>query len=982
MTDKEFEEKVYNTGKDIFKRIKESKSNILEKSYWNSKLIDLSTKDEYLKLQLFRFIDVLPSLKTKEQTARYMSEYFSENKSILSSTVSALTKIASSNILGQITAQLAIDTSINEMAKTFIAGENISEIKENILKMHKNNIAFTVDILGEAVLSENEAQYYTNEYLNLLTGLQSYEKEITFNERLHKNSLGETPKINISVKLSSLYSQISTVAFDHSVKVLKERLKVIYDQAIEQNAFVYLDMEDYKLKNITLTVFKELLLEAKYKDWKHAGIVIQAYLKDSKQDLNQLIEFTKKRGVPISIRLVKGAYWDYESIIANQNNWNSPVYKTKEETDTNYEDLTKILLDSYPILLPAIASHNIRSIAYAITYASKINIPKNALEFQLLYGMADQIKHALVALGQRVRVYTPCGKLIPGMAYLVRRLLENTANQSFLKQTFLDDISEDELLKSPQLKRKQITTKVKQDFINIPDTDFNEETNRLKYKEGINTIRQSLPFRCDLIINNKKIISKEEGTSINPSNFNETISIYSKANIDHINEAISSSKSAYTKWSKYPVAKRTDILFKAAKLIEEKRFELSALISLEVGKSWIEADADISESIDFLNYYGQQALKLFKYEKISSRMGEDNLSIYKSKGISAIIPPWNFPLAILCGMTSASLACGNTVILKPASQSPTIAYKFVKILIEAGLPEGVCNYIPGDGSIIGDYLISHPEISLIAFTGSREVGLRINELANKFTNEQNFIKKVICEMGGKNAIIIDESADLDEAIKASLYSTFGYSGQKCSAASRIIVLEEVYEQFITRYLEAVKSISVGNIEDPQFYYGPVIDQRSLDNALKYIEIGKQEGVLLFGGKQISKTGFYLEPTVFTNINPKARIAQEEIFAPIVAIIKTKDILSAIDIANNVSYALTGSLFSRSPKNIQLAKEHFLTGNLYINRGCTGAKVCRQPFGGFKLSGIGSKAGGKDYLLQFVEPRVITENTLRRGFAPD
>lgn len=984
------EENTLLIGKDIFKKIKSAKSSFFERNFWSNKLMDLGMKDEGLKVQLFRFVDVLPTLKNEDQLSRHINEYFSDYEGEFSSLVQSLSKLGTGSFIGKFASKVAVKTGVIQMAKTFIAGENIKEVTAKIKSLRKNDMTFTIDILGEAVLSEKEAKHYQNLYLELIDKLSQESSKWDTNPLLETSPQGGLPKVNVSVKLSSIYSQVDSMDFDNSLQVLSEKLRPILKLAQEKNVFVYVDMEDYEMKDLTLRVFKNVLMEDEFKGIDNVGIVIQAYLKDSEKDLVDLIAWSKERGTPISVRLVKGAYWDYETIVAKQENWESPVFEFKNETDANYEKLTKLLIDSYPNINPAIASHNIRSLAHAKAYTELKELPKNAVEYQFLFGMADPIKEVFVNMGERVRVYCPYGELIPGMAYLVRRLLENTANESFLRQGFVEGKEEDVLLQDPSgiTKPKNLRDSTTlnitgmKEFKNIPDTDFAMEENREKMEEALKSVRATLGKKFPLVIDGNKISTDEWCESLNPSRKDEIIGYAAIASEEDAASAVKAAKSAFKEWGSLRPKERAEYLFKAADIMLKRRYELAAIIVLEEGKPWREADGDVTEAIDFLNYYAIESVKMYEPKKLLSPSGEENYSTYKPKGVSVVISPWNFPLGILTGMSSASLACGNTVILKPANQASVIAAKYMEILIEAGFPPGVCNYLPGRGSVIGNYLVNHSDVNLIAFTGSMEVGLSINKKAAEVPTGQDFVKRVICEMGGKNAIIVDDDADLDEAVDGVIYSAFGYAGQKCSAASRVIVLKNIYERFIERLSEATKSIHIGEAEDPGSYLGPMIDEGALQNAKEYIEIGKKEGELFVGGDSHSDKGFYLNPTIFTKIKPEARIAQEEIFAPVLAVIKADDIDSAIEIANGVKYALTGGFYSRSPGNIQKIKEEFKVGNLYINRGCTGAKVSRQPFGGFKMSGIGSKAGGEDYLLQFVEPRVITENTMRRGFAPD
>lgn len=980
------EEKIQEIGKEIFRRAKSSRSSVFDRSFWSSKLIDLAIRNESLKINLFRFVDVLPTLKDDDELVKHIQEYFKDFQGEYSELLGFATKISQAGILGKIATGIAVRTAITQMARTFIAGENISEVTKKVKDLRNEKMAFTVDILGEIVLSEKEASHYQNLYIELISGLSKSQEAFHKIPLLDDSPYGPLPKVNVSVKLSSLYSQTDPMDFTNTVSVIKNKLRPILQVAKKENAFIYVDMESCFYKDITIAVFKEILEEEEFKNYSNAGIVIQAYLKESEKDLTDLINWTKKRACPITVRLVKGAYWDYETIISKQKKWNCPVFENKFETDENFEKLSKLLIKNYPYVYTAIASHNVRSIAFVKSYAEDLNLPKGAIEYQFLFGMAGAIKDALVDMGERVRIYMPYGELLPGMAYLVRRLLENTSNESFLRQGFAEGISEDKLLSPPSSQSPSpippFSLSLPPLFSNIPDTDFIILKNRELMKETINDFKNHFDKSYPLVINGERVSTSSFVSLVNPSNTNEIIGKVAQASVAHADNAIEKAKEAFQFWQNTPTSERAKILQKAADIMKEKRFELAAIMIVEEGKPWREADGDVSEAIDFLNYYSIEAKKLFTEEKLLSPQGEENYSIYKPRGVAVIISPWNFPLAILTGLSSAALICGNTVILKPAKQASIIAYKYLEILEEASLPKGVCNYLPGEGKVIGNYLVQHKNINLIAFTGSMEVGLSINNLAAEQKEGQDFVKKVICEMGGKNAIVIDNDADLDEAVKGVIYSAFGYAGQKCSACSRVIVVKEIYEKFLERLVYAAKSIKVGPACEPASYYGPLIDKSAFENTLKYIEIGKKEGKLLAGGELISKDGYFISPTIFSDVHPNSTIAQEEIFGPVLSLIKAENFKEAISIANNVKYALTGGVFSRSPENIKLAKGKFNVGNLYINRACTGAKVGRQPFGGFKMSGIGAKAGGKDYLLQFVEPRIITENTMRRGFAPD
>ncbi|GAB6933752.1 L-glutamate gamma-semialdehyde dehydrogenase [Calditerricola satsumensis] len=510
------------------------------------------------------------------------------------------------------------------------------------------------------------------------------------------------------------------------------------------------------------------------------------------------------------------------------------------------------------------------------------------------------------------------------------------------------------------------------DFKNEPYTDFSKEENRRAFEEALRKVEAELGREYDLIIGGERIKTDRKAQSINPSNIDQVVGIVSQADTALAEKAIQAALKAFETWRRVPPEARARYLFKAAAILRRRKHEFSAWMVYEAGKSWAEADADTAEAIDFMEYYGRQMIKLAERQPLVRIPTEDNEMYYIPLGVGAIIPPWNFPLAIMVGMTTSAIVTGNTVVLKPASTTPVIAAKFMEILEEAGLPAGVVNYVPGSGGEIGDYLVDHPKIRFISFTGSKEVGLRIYERAAKRQPGQLWLKRVIAEMGGKDAIIVDSSADLELAAQGIVVSAFGFSGQKCSACSRAIVLEDVYDQVLELVAEKTKALKVGDVRNPDVFTGPVIDEKAYNKILSYIEIGKSEGRLVVGGGKGEGNGYFIQPTIFADVDPRARIMQEEIFGPVVAFTKAKDFDHALEIANNTEYGLTGSVYSRNRFNLEKAREEFHVGNLYFNRKCTGALVGVHPFGGFNMSGTDSKAGGPDYLLLFTQAKVVSE----------
>ena len=505
-----------------------------------------------------------------------------------------------------------------------------------------------------------------------------------------------------------------------------------------------------------------------------------------------------------------------------------------------------------------------------------------------------------------------------------------------------------------------------------PFTDFTVEENKRAFEAGFETVKPYLGKDYDLIINGERISTDDKIVSVNPANKSEIVGRVSKANRDLAEKAMQVADETFQTWRKSKPEMRADILFRASAIVRRRKHEFSALLVKEAGKPWNEADADTAEAIDFMEYYGRQMLELKDGVKIESRPIEYNRYNYIPLGVGVIISPWNFAFAIMAGMTSAALVTGNTVLLKPASTTPIVAAKFMEVLEEAGLPAGVVNFIPGSGSEVGDYLVDHPRTRFISFTGSRDVGLRIYERSAKLSKGQIWLKRVIAEMGGKDTIVIDKDADLELAAKSIVASAFGFSGQKCSACSRAVVLEDVYDEVLERAVELTKELTVGDTTQLSTYMGPVNDQGAFDKIMSYIQIGKREGKLKAGGEGDDSKGWFIQPTIFADVDENARLMKEEIFGPVVAFCKAKDFDHAIDIANNTEYGLTGAVLTNNRANIEKAREDFHVGNLYFNRGCTGAIVGYQPFGGFNMSGTDSKAGGPDYLLLHMQAKTTSE----------
>jgi RHH-type proline utilization regulon transcriptional repressor/proline dehydrogenase/delta 1-pyrroline-5-carboxylate dehydrogenase len=989
--DAAIEAETQQIGRELFAHLERRSPSIFERRWWDDRILSWAMADESVKVQMFRFVDVLPMLHTHEAVTRHLQEYFDEVRSQLPLAVRLGLEISQPNsVLGKALALNARSNSLR-MSQRFIAGAKVEEVLAAVTKLRKQGFAFTLDLLGEATTSERDADAYQRAYLDLIEGMAGEVQSWSEVPRLDRDHEGSIPRVNLSLKLSALYSQFRPIDVAGTSEHVKRRLRPLLRAARKHDTYIHVDMEQYAYKDLTFEIFKEILMEDEFRDFPDVGIVVQAYLPDAQRDTESLLEWATARGTPIWVRLVKGAYWDYETIMAQAHGWPVPVYQQKWESDANFERLTRFLMEKHRWLRPALGSHNLRSLSHGIACAKHLGVPEGAYELQMLYGMGGDQAQLLADRGQRVRIYTPFGELIPGMAYLVRRLLENTSNDSFLRQSFTEQVSiEDLLMKptdaasrpAPARVAPRVPAEPAHTFTNEPPTDFSRAEARRAMERAVKDVAEEFGKDYPLVINGRAIETMGKIKSINPSHKSQVVGVVSSATAEEASLAIDAARRAFKQWSRTEPDHRAEYLELAAATMRNQRFELAAWEVHECGKPWIEADADVAEAIDFCMYYAEQARRLMSGHRCDLP-GEENDYSYRPRGVAAVIAPWNFPLAILTGMTAAALVTGNTVIMKPAEQSSIVGYKLMEILQNVGIPDGVVNYLPGVGEEVGPELVGSPDVNLIAFTGSRTVGLAINHEASRPDDRQEFVKHVIAEMGGKNAIIIDDDADLDEAVLGVTYSAFGYAGQKCSACSRCIVLESVYNAFVEKLAQATLSLKVGPAELPDTTIGPVIDEDSFKRINEYIQLGKESFPLLAAGavKTPASDGYYIGPHVFGDVDPASRLASEEIFGPVLAVIKVKDLDEAFDVANDSAYALTGGMFSRSPANLKRARQELQAGNVYLNRGITGALVERQPFGGFKLSGIGTKAGGPDYLLQFVIPINITENTFRRGFAP-
>jgi RHH-type proline utilization regulon transcriptional repressor/proline dehydrogenase/delta 1-pyrroline-5-carboxylate dehydrogenase len=962
------------------------RSDIVQSSWWSERMLEWAMSHPSFKTQLFRFVDVFPATTGDADVLRHLDEYFSEAD--VPRTFDLGLEVADHVPFGKAAAASVARRNITRMARQFIVGADPAAAVEGLERLWRAGSGFTVDLLGEKTVTDAEADAYAARVDDLLSALVDATRGWPPDDHLERDDLGPLPRVNVSIKPTALTSFHDPLSRDDALVQAKVRLRPILRRAREAGAHVHFDMEHYDAKDVTLQLFGDLLAEEEFADLE-AGAVIQAYLKDSRDDLADLIALSSARRKPITVRLVKGAYWDTETVVAKAEGWPVPVYEDIDETEASYERCVRLLHDHHGEVRAAFGSHNLRSLAYAIVTARERGIPEHGYELQMLYGMAPAVHAAVRRLGFRLRVYAPVGELVPGMAYLVRRLLENTSNESFVRRRFKEGRELDALLAPPRVsalpelapptRRPATEPSAPGPYQHEPVAEWRRAGVRSSFAAAVDRVKLGLDVAA--VIDGHPVGTKARIVSVDPADSTVEVATSASCGRAEADAALDVAQRAWPAWARTPASERATVLFRAAEWMRARRGDLAALQVFEAGKPWKEADADVCEAIDFCEYYGRRALRLAAGGAVESPPGEANRLQYHGRGVATVIAPWNFPLAIPTGMVVAALVAGNAVLFKPAEQTPAVAAGLVAALRAAGLPDGVLAFLPGIGEEVGAHLVEHPAVSLIAFTGSKAVGIGIVEAAGVHRTGQRHVKRVIAEMGGKNAIVVDADADLDQAVPAIVYSAFGHAGQKCSACSRLVVVDSIADELLRRLVGATRSLRVGHPRAMGTQVGPLIDAEAHKRVRAYVELAEHEGTVLFHQEDVPPTGFFVGPTIVADVSPRSRLATEEIFGPVLTVLRAASFDEAVALANDTDYALTAGALSRSPAHIEQAAIELRAGNVYVNRSITGAVVGRQPFGGYGLSGVGSKAGGPDYLLQFVDPRVVTENTLRQGFAP-
>lgn len=929
-------------------------------------LLDRAFADRAFRNGLLRFVELYPATGSVGDVVDHLGVHlFADRFPLLSALLTASARFGAGG-----PAALVVHIAVRAVGGRFIGGETPADAVRLGRSIAREGGGATWDILGEAALSEAEADRHLGEILGLVRALRDSGAEV-----------------DVSVKASALTSFLDPVDPDESGRRLRPRLRAVLREVGAAGGFVWLDGEDREVIDLATGIFLGVCEESG--EACRAGVVVQAYLRDAEARARRLMDWSDRVGRTLRVRLVKGAYWDAEVVRARQRGWEPPVWPTKAETDACFERLL-VLLTRHPRIVVAAATHNVRSIAAAAAAFDALP-PERRGEFQILHGMAHATREALVGAGRRVRVYVPLGPLVPGTAYLVRRLLENTSNESFLRRERLAGRDREDLLRSPHAAVRDAAVPVppadrppaaEPPFRNAPAPAFFRPEERRRLADAVAARLTAPPDEVRPVVGGREVRTGADLRSENPSHPARLVARGAAADAALAAEAIAVARRGEA-WSRRRFCGRAAILDRAAEILLADRDEIAALEVCEAAKPWADAVADVNEAVDFIRYYAAEARRLDDGLVLQPGIpGERNLYRYRPRGVAAVISPWNFPLAIPAGQTAAALAAGDRVLFKPAEATPAVGRRLVDAYLRAGVDPDAIAFLPGAGETVGAALVEG-DVDVVAFTGSRAVGEAILGRAARRPGPSG-AKRVVAEMGGKNAVIVDADADLELAVGECLHAAFNYAGQKCSALSRLILLEPVYEAFLERFVEAARDFPLGPAEIAASRLTPLISDEARRRVGAFMETAGREGRwrLAPSATSLPAEGYFAPPTVVELDDPRARTAQEEVFGPLVAVLRARDLDEALSIANGTAYALTGGLFSRHPAHVAYVVERFDVGNLYINRGITGAVVGRHPFGGHRASGVGSKAGGPDYLAQFLLPVTVSENLARHGFSPD
>lgn len=1012
------ERRIVEIGMEIFERAVEASPRAWQRDWWLEQMTRVVDSDARLKAAVFQFVDCLPTLADDAAIARHLWEYLTARQAPIPRCGAWILDCARrGGPLAGLVGRCA-HIGARMMAGRFVTGHDAASTFRTLQQLRHNGLAFTLDVLGESTTSHERADAYVKTYLDLMTDLCPLTAGWPAAPILDDTDFGPQPRVNISIKLTGLDPHFDPICPEASIEAVCRRLRPLLRCARELSAFLNIDIESFKHRTLTFDLFESVLSEPEFRDFPDVGIVVQAYLRDGEHDLARMIDFARRRGTRFAVRLVKGAYWDSETTFAVRNATPPPVWTRKWESDACYERMARDLLEARQWIRPCFASHNVRTIAAVMGWAERLGAAPTGYEFQMLYGMGDPLKQAVARMGRCVRVYAPCGDMIPGMAYLIRRLLENTSNDSFLKQGFRDRTMYDRRLADPASARPSSAPLPRLHYSDPPDDPAPlgrvfRHTPRWGFvlreqRERMMAALKSNPqpgHEHVLLIAGQPVSTESRFNVVNPARPSEVLAVVHLAGVPEADMATAAAVRAWPTWRDQPAMDRCRALAKWADVMEQARAELAAALVKQVGMLWREADAEIAAAIDYVRLHAQIAEVWCDGVRRRGVPGEDNVTRWSPKGVCVIVSDIASPLAFMIGTASAAIAAGNVVIAVFPAQVAASARHVLHLATEAGTPFGVLTGLPVGDESVALHLAQHGDVRLVAAAGSGRTCQTLHTASTIIRTGQRRMRTCLMEWHGDAAMIIDDDADVDAAVGGALQSAFRFAGQARDVVNHVIAVGRVYETFVARLREAIGSLRVGDPADPTTHIGPVIDATSRDVLQTFIEREERAGRALGRGRCPigSADGYFVEPILLSGSRATATggvrhgpdghadvSVHPEAKGPLLWLSRAESFQDAVRWVNDLPGARIAGVYSRSPMNIEQARRLLDVSTLFINRPTIGGEVDRHPLGASSVGGGeiartfagGIRLGDSRFLLNFFDARTVSENTLRHGFAPD
>lgn len=972
-------------GEGLCDRLTARAPSIFHGRWWEDRLIAWAAEDEAVKVQLLRLIDVLPVLRDHQSIAEHLEEYYAEVREHLPWAARVGLDLSTNNsILSRALAYNA-RTNAARMAKRFVAGADLTEGLQTARRLRRQGLSCGFHIATRPVLCDADADHYQKTCISLIEEGSDPVEEWPASATLDDNHLGPIPRLHISIQLSHLDPCFSAIDFAGSKKRVLKRLKPILQTAADHHAFVQFEAERQSEKSLASEIIRDVLNSKIFKPLADVGVTVETSSRDCESELKTLLAWVKKRKTPISVKLMSGRHRDLELRRIDSRVAPAKIATTVDEAESEFESQARFLMKNAEWLHPVLAPRELRSVSHGLAWADEYKVPRPAIEIAFPFGSQEELAQLLAESGLRVRINCPLGPGVGTLSRLAKHQLENSSDNTFLRPNISDTNSVETLLMKPGSQTVvEPVDEETESFTHEPRTDFSVAENRDAMSQALADARDDFGQTYPLVIDGKSSESRSSVSSRNPSNTKEIVGHVASASADQAADAVEGAKRTFPQWATSETSNRCEYVELIAAEIRERRFELAAWICLEVGMTWEDAENEVATAIDYCMFYAAEMRRLDVAQECDLN-GEENRYSYRPCGVAVVMGSWRSPLASLTGMLAAAIVTGNTVVMKPAEQSSVVAARLMDVIRNAGVPDGVVNFLPGVGEDIGPELVGSPDVQLVLYNGTYDVGTEINRLAAETDHRQDSIRRVVAELSGNNAIIVDKDADLDDAIPDILSSAFDFAGQKAASCSRVIVLETIHKEFVERLVEAAGSLQIGLAEDAATRVGPVISddaRKEMEQLVESVDEESEEEIVFSGeaGKP-GKDGAFANPMIVTGIDPESNLAQQEISGPLLSVIRVRNLDDAFAAANATRFALAGGVYSRSPSTLKRARIEFHVGNLFLNRTITDSKVQRQPFGGYRMSGTGVCSGGPDYLLNFLIPVNVSENTTRRGIEP-